>query len=74
MSLALTQTQLIEMAERGERIPRQRYSLHEQQIRIDCRHEKGWRPIVCNGDKDVCECRTCGAQAVFACNFDKDFS
>lgn len=44
--------------------------------RIDrnCEHQRGWRTIVCNGDKDVCECPICGKQRVMRCNFDEEYA
>jgi hypothetical protein len=69
----MTQTELIAMVRRGERIPRQRCSLH------DCESDKGnhlhhWRVIVCDGEQDVCECLHCGKQSVFKCDFDEEYA
>ena len=73
----MTKTELIAMARRGERIPKQPHSLHDAEVHKSagpCRHPHGWRTIVCDGTDDVCECPDCGAQRVMACNFDDDFS
>jgi len=70
----MTPTELIEMAERGERIPRQPYSLHDEEIYGPCSHERGWRTIVCNKEKDVCECPLCGRQRIMRCNFDEEYT
>lgn len=69
-----TPSQLIERAKAGERIPRQRYSLHDSVIDPNCTHGHGWRTIVCNSEDDVVECPDCGAQRVEKCNFDEDFA
>ena len=69
-----TQTELIQMAERGERIPKQDYSLHNFKKPGPCSHAQGWRTIVCDGNKDVCECSFCGKQRVMRCNFDDEYS
>lgn len=57
----------------GERI-RPEYSMfaEAQPHAATCRHD--WRVIVCSNDRDVCECRSCGTQREFACNFDEDMS
>jgi hypothetical protein len=70
----MTQTELIEMERRGERIPRQPHSLHDAQKGGHCTHPHGWRTIVCDGTSDVCECPDCGGHSVMACNFDDDYS
>ena len=70
----MTQTELIQMAERGERIPRQECSLYDYESLGPCSHERGWRTIVCDGDRDVCECPLCGKQKVMRCNFDEEYA
>lgn len=67
-----TDTELIEMAKRGERIPRQKHSLHDEQMHGPCDH-RDWRVILCNEEDDVLECQRCGAQRVTKCNFDDDY-
>jgi len=68
-----TKDLLIQQAKRGERIPRQPESLHDEQKPGPCPHKHGWRTIVCNSVEDVVECPDCGAQRVMICNFDDDF-
>ena len=70
----MTQNELIQMALRGERLPRQEHSLHDARKDIECIHNGFWRCIVCDGDKDVCECSRCGEQRVMSCNFDDDYA
>lgn len=67
-------TELIEMAKRGERIPRQPHSLHAEQQPGDCSHRAEWRCIVCNEIEDIMECPICGAHRVTTCNFDEEMS
>ena len=70
-----TTAQLIEMARRGERIPRQPHSLHDQVKPGVCiSHHSSWRTIVCDGDNDIVECYHCGDQRLVSCNFDEDFA
>ena len=80
-SEAPTQTQLIEKHRRGERISKAEapHSIFEQvdteQANAKCRHRgHWWRPIVCNGDIDICECGYCGEQRERGCDFDEDMS
>ena len=69
----MTKSELIQIAQQGERIPPQPYSLHGAEK--PCKpHEHFWRTIVCDGDHDVVECAHCGAQSVAKCNFDEDFA
>jgi hypothetical protein len=69
----MTQTELIELFKRDRRIPRQRCSLHDNENKtLKCPHPH-WRTIVCNGEQDICECHTCGAQRLMSCNFDDDY-
>lgn len=70
----MTDNELLAMAKRGERIPRQKFSMHDEQKSGPCNHQRGWRTIVCNGEEDVVECPLCGAQRVMSCNFDEDFA
>ena len=68
----LTSKEMIEMVNKGERIP-PTLSLHKEQKNIPCNHQNKWRTIVCDGDNDVIECSLCGKQIVSICNFDDDF-
>lgn len=37
------------------------------------RHD--WRTVVCcDYEHDICECRLCGEQSVFKCDFDEEYS
>lgn len=67
----MTNNELIAMAKRGERIPRQPHSLHDSVRPGRCDHYHGWRTIVCNFEDDVVECPDCGEQRVMKCNFDE---
>ena len=67
----MTQTELIEMAKNGHRIPRQPLSLFDKVIKKHCKHSN-WRAIVCNYNNDVVECSECGKQKVVNCYFDDE--
>ena len=69
----MTAEELIEMAISGKRIPKQPCALHNSRKTMYCYHNRGWRTIVCNGEKDVCECPICGGQKVMRCNFDEEY-
>ena len=69
-----TQTELIEKAERGERISHSEaeHVLFDQTKSGPCSCHS-WRTIVCDGARDVLECSKCGTQQVSPCNFDEDY-
>lgn len=68
----MTDTEMIEAVERGERI-HTGTSLHaEEKPNPFCRHD--WRAIACDFERDVVECRHCGQQKTVACIFDDDFA
>ena len=69
----MTQSELIKVALTGERIPKQRCSLHEKENSIVCTKHY-WRAVVCNGEQDVVECAHCGKQEVRECNFDDEYA
>lgn len=73
MQKQMSPKDLIEMAKRGERIPRQPHSLHDERKDIQCPH-RTWRVIVCDNEHDVCECLNCGEQRLMACNFDDEYA
>jgi len=67
----MNNTEKIAAVRRGERIDG-RFSMHLQENLIpDCQHR--WRTIACDNEHDVDECRVCGRQQVFRCNFDEEF-
>ncbi len=56
-------------------------------MKIDKKHCKAGNPdvpphdcmrngkvIECDGEHDIVQCRTCGKETVYRCNFDDDFS
>lgn len=68
----MTKTELIQMAERGERIHKQEGSLYDNEKPGLCMHR--YRVIICNNEKDACECEYCGNQRVVNCNFDEEYA
>ncbi len=72
----MSQTELVQAAQRGERITK----VQSEHVLFDAPGQPcegfnhHWRTIVCNNDRDVCECSRCGAQSVMSCNFDEDMS
>lgn len=68
----MTDSEKIAAVRRGERIAG-RFSMHGQENPTpDCRQHR-WRTIACDNEHDVDECRVCGRQQVFPCNFDEEF-
>lgn len=69
-----TSANLIQKAERGERVTKDEAGLSTYPAAVGSCAVHDWRVIVCDESKDLVECRKCGAQAVFVCNFDDDMS
>jgi hypothetical protein len=72
----VTNTEMIEAVERGERIAPE-CSIHSEVQQTEhhwCSNHK--RVIVCCSatDKDVVECARCGQQWVSRCTFDEDYA